>query len=475
MANRLRKVKQKRSRLFEPAADAIQHVSKTSHQQAKRGNWLSSTLAIAILSGSAGSIIFIAWLSILFIFNPAQIGWINKFLPEWAQISLSNSERPQTLKQIQLSLSKQEQIPGETLPLDSNPENTFLLPVFQQRSNCQSNCRVLVALKVYQRSADLESEAETEKSYHLVNQLPITGPDESFLLATNDQLEHQEATTPLALNTVQRFEGKTPSSGIWLNLSSQRQTKTGAIAYGQIVYYNRERQHLQQMLSWKSLSGQVPKWQQVTGNGAKELVIDQTVGLEPQLQIYQVKSVKSFLNPIQLEEISLKPPAIEDSAYQNALLIAQSGLWTPAFEWLQSIQREHKEVVTTAAQAQIDLIRLHSQLTKTQADKIWASPGQQVLADLIDGRWQKALQVFEASPQNVPEITDLLKADRGRLWKRTQAALRVNPNRPEVLAWTAFILAVQRQEGRANSWLQSQPQHHPRHPLLYSRFVRTAQ
>jgi hypothetical protein len=456
MANRLRKVKPKRFRLFESPGGAIAHVSQTPQKQPKRGNWLFSSLAIAILSASAGSIIFIGWLSILFIFNPQQLGWLNKFLPEWAQISLGNSEPPQTLKQIQLSLSKQQQIPGETLPLDDNQENLFLLPVFQQRLNCQSNCRVLVALKVYQISTDLEFQAQTEKYYNLVTQLSVTGPDESFLLAADSQLEHQEATTPLALNTVQRFEGKTPSPGVWFNLSSQRQTEKGAVAYGQIVYYNPERQHLQQMLSWKSLSGQVPKWQQVTGHGAKELVIDQTVGLEPQLQIYQVKSVKSFLNSIQLEEISLKPPAIEDSAYQNALLIARSGLWTPAFEWLQSIQKQRKEILTTAAQAQIDLIRLHSQLTKIQADKIWASPGQQVQADLIDGRWQKALQVFEASPQNIPEITALLKADRGRLWKRSQAALKVNPNRPDVQAWTALILSVQRQEEHANFWLQSQ-------------------
>ena len=47
----------------------------------------------------------------------------------------------------------------------------------------------------------------------------------------------------------------------------------------------------------------------------------------------------------------------------------------------------------------MDVIRLHSQLTKTQAEKNWASPSQQVLADLIDGRWEKALQVFEASPE----------------------------------------------------------------------------
>ncbi|WP_017655482.1 hypothetical protein [Fortiea contorta] len=453
MGKWLRKGTPKNSKLHQ-SAGAIAPVSQTPQPQNHRGNWLFSTVAIAILLGSAGSIVFIAWLSILFIFHPEQIGWVNKMLPEWAQIPIDNSQKPQTLPQIQLSLSQQKQIPGEILPLENNGDNSFLLPVFQERSPCESDCRMLVELRLYQRATDLVSPSPTEKFYHLVTQLPVTGPDESFVLADD---EDSQTSTALPLTTVQRFEGKTPASGVWFYLSHQLPQDTGAIAYGNIVYYNRERRQLQPLLFWKSLSGQLPKWQQITGNSIKELVIDQTVGFEPQLQIYQAKAVKSYLNPIQLEEISLKSPAIKDSVYENALFLAENGLWTPAFEWLKSLQKQRQQVFSSTAQAQLDLIRFHSQLTKIQADKIWASPGQQVLADLIDGRWQKALQVWEASPQNVSEITSILKADQGRLWKRTQAALRVNPNRVEVQAWATLILAVQKPEGEANAWLQSQP------------------
>jgi hypothetical protein len=449
----------KRFQPDQPGAGAIAHVSETPQPQTQRGSWLSSTLAIAILFSSAGSIMAIAWVSILFIFHPEKIGWANQFLPEWAQISLGHAQQNQTLKQIQLSFGQKKQIAGKIIPIDKNQENSFLLPVFQLRPNCQSNCQVLLEIRVYQRSTDLDFQSQVEKYYHLVTQLPVTGPDESFVLAPSNDTdsEHQDADSPLPLHEVQRFEGQTPSAGKWFYLSGKRQQGTRAIAYGQIIYYNPERQNLQPMLSWKSLSGQVPKWQQVTNGGTKELVIDQTTGLEPQLQIYQVKSVNLFLNPIQLEEIALKPPALKDSAYQDALLIARSGLWTPAWEWLQSLQKQRKAAFPAAAQAQIDVIRLHSQLTKAQAEKSWASPGQQVLADLIDGRWQKALQVFAASPHNVQEITALLKADQGRIWKRTQAALQVNPSRQAVQAWAALILAVQQNKGRANSWLQAQP------------------
>jgi hypothetical protein len=112
---------------------------------------------------------------------------------------------------------------------------------------------------------------------------------------------------------------------VWLALWDQRQEETNAIAYGYIIYYNPQRQNLLQLLSWQNPNGQLPKWEQVTGGGAKELVIDQTVDLEPQLTVYQVQETNFYLNPIQLAEISLKSPAFEDSGYQDALLIARNG------------------------------------------------------------------------------------------------------------------------------------------------------
>ncbi|MBG1262134.1 hypothetical protein F8S20_25150 [Nostoc sp. BAE] len=465
MANRSRKPTPKTSKQNKPHAGMVKRLVKKPQKKLKRGSWLSSMLAMptaasyAILLSSASLIMAFAWISVLFIFNPDQVSWLNKILPAWAQIPLGNHERPQTLKQIQLDLRKKNQIFGETLPLHQNAEDSFLLPVFQQRPNCQSDCEELVELRVYERSEELEFKSQSESYYYLVAQLPVTGPDESFIISPSldGTSEPQDISIPLPLTEVQRFEGGTPLPGVWFNLRGQRQQGTDAFAYGQVVYYNPERTNLLQMLSWISPNGQLPKWQQVTGDSTKELVVDQTIGLEPHLQVYQVKPLKLFLKPIQLEAITLKSSAFKDSAYQNALSIASSGLWTPAFEWLKFIKKQRKGVLPEAAQAQMDLIRLHSQLSKTQAQKNWASPSQEVLADLIDGRWEKALQVFEASPHNVQEIVTLLKADEKRLWNRTAAALRVNPNRREVQAWFALILAVQQGEGHANSWLKAQP------------------
>jgi hypothetical protein len=458
MANRSRKLPPKASKPNKPHA-GMKRVAKNPQEKLKRGNWLSSMLAIAILLSSASLIMAFAWISVLFIFNPDQVSWLNKILPAWAQIPLGKHERPQTLKQIQLDLSQKNQIFGETLPLNQDAKNSFLLPVFQQRANCQSDCKELVELRVYQLSKELEFKSQSENYYYLTTQLSVTGPEEPLVISSSldGTSEPQDISIPLPLTEVQRFDSGTPSPGVWFNLRGKREQGTATIAYGNIIYYNPERTNLLQMLFWTSPNGQLPKWQQVTDDATKELVIDQTIGLEPHLQVYQVKPLKLFLKPIELEAITLKSPAFKDSAYQNALAIARSGLWTPAFEWLKFIKKQHKGVFPEAAQAQMDLIRLHSQFTKIQADKNWASPSQEVLADLIDGRWGKALQVFEASPQNPQEIATLLKADKNRLWNRTALALRVNPNRLDVQAWFALILAVQRGEEHTNSWLKTQP------------------
>ncbi|PLZ07081.1 hypothetical protein [Fischerella thermalis] len=425
----------------------------------KTSSGLASKLAIAILLGSACLVAAFAWVSIELMINPDKVTWLNKLLPAWVK-SLTHDENPQTLPQIQSALEQQGTIAGDILPLESGEIETFLLPVFKQAHNCRSDCREIVELRVYQRSQNLELKSKAEKYYTLATQLSITGLEESFVLSPSVDAtsENQGSNFVLPVREIGRLEGETSSSSIWLYAQGKHQQESQAIAYGYIFHYNPERTNLQLMLSWTSPSGQLPKWQQVTGGGAKELVVDQTVGLEPQLNIYQVKPSNFVLNPIQLEQISLQTPALNDAAYQDALLIAKSGLWTPAWEWLQFIQKQRRDKIPAAAQAQIDMIRLHSQLTKAQADTTWASPSQQVLADLIDGRWGKALQVFQASPQNAQEIVTLLKADRGRLWNRVETALQVNPRRPEVQAWGALIIAVQQGQERANTFLQGQTQ-----------------
>jgi hypothetical protein len=124
---------------------------------------------------------------------------------------------------------------------------------------------------------------------------------------------------------------------------------------------------------------------------------------------------------------------------------------------LTSLQKQRKTPCLQSVQTQIDLIRLHCQFTKIQADKSWANPSEQVMTYLIYVPWEQALQVLTALPYNGQEISNLLKADRGKLWNRTTVVLRLNPSRRAVLAWAYLMLVVQSGEKRANYWLQEQP------------------
>lgn len=433
-------------------------------------NWTTSLLWIILLLSGAGLVTSGIWLSFQLFVNPDALSWINDVLP-WAKIPLVNSDQPQTITQIEANLNKQGQIAGEPLSLENSSTlqpTSVLLPILSSQQNCQSNCEQIVELRVYELIANRNQKAQAEVYYQLVYQVSVEGVEESFAIAPvlNGEISDRGSSRSLPLTQLRRFEGTTPTTGVWFYLAGQRVQGTSAIAYGQIIHYNPSRSHLSLMLPWTSPTGQVPQWQQVTGGGSPELIINQTIDLEPQLRVYQVKPAQFILDPLQLEEISLVEPALNNSAYQKAISIARTGLWSPAWEWLKFIKKQRQQrhqPWSTAAEAQINLIRLHAQLTKSQAEKSWASPSQEVLANLIDGRWGKALQVFQASSlENTQEIATLLAADSGRLGNRIDVALKMNPQRPEVQAWGALIVGAK--EGRRNAlaWLKQQPKTSPK-------------
>lgn len=431
----------------------------------KPHSW-KSLLTILLLLCSAGLVTGSFWLSIQLIFNPDAIAkLLNRSLPEWAQIPVVSQLEPQTLTEIRDQLNEMGNSSGDPMPLETDPQTSqitsLVLPVLSSSTECENNCQQIVELRVYQRvSNSHSSKPQAEPDYQLVNQLPIQGIEESFAIAPllNADSVYQGSNSQLPLTELHQFEGITPKTGVWLYLKGQSVQRGKAIAYGYILHYNPSHSHLSLMLPWTSPTGQVPQWQQVTASDSPELVIEQTTELEPQIQVYQVKPAEFFLNPIQLEPISLAEPALNDSAYQKAILIAQSGLWSPAWKWLQYIKQQQHRNWSAAAQTQMDFIGLYAKQTEAQANQTWTSASQQVLAKLIDGRWQESLQVFLASPENSLSIATLLKTDTGRLWHRVEVALQVNPKRPEVEAWGALIMAAQQGEKAALTWLQQQPQ-----------------
>lgn len=422
-------------------------------------------LSIALCLLAIVSLIELGQLGLQLMINPQSLVWVNRWIPGW--IALQTTEAvPKALHEIRDDLKKVGQSLGEPIPLGKgvsfldgkSPATDLLLPVLAPQPNCQTNCDRMVELRVYQTfPGSLTSTGEI--TYYLVSQLVVKGPEESFAVAplVDAHSNSQGSSHALPLKHLSRFEGKVPTQGIWLNLSGRRQWGNDAIAYGQIIHYYPNHQHLAVKLQWTSPIGEEPVWKQVTGNSNPELILNQTLGLEPQFEIYQVKPLKFVSSPVQLEEVSLAESVLQNSAYHNAMLLARNGLWSTSLAELQVLKQQLlKKQWTEAVQAQMDVVRWHAQVTTVQAEGAWASPGQQVMANLIDGRWQPALLMFQTSVEATQETADILKGDPGRLAKRVKTALQLNPSETDLVTWNSLLIASQRNSASAIAWLKKQ-------------------
>ncbi|MEQ8540749.1 MAG: hypothetical protein RIB93_25255 [Coleofasciculus sp. D1-CHI-01] len=410
------------------------------------------TIAALIATGAivTGGI----WLGIRLMIDPNAAIWLNRILPGWTKIPIADASPPQTLATIRDELRQNGLIAGELVSLNTGQpyrETPILLPILKSKPNCQTNCQKIVELRLYQ---PIEFQ-QAELAYQLVTQLAINEQEEYFVLSSTDAITGS-ASRSLPFTRFNRLENKAPATGFWFNLWGVRLTDESPKTYGQILHYNPEQMHLSVMLDWQSPTDKPPYWQQVTGESTPELVINQTVGLEPKFQVYQVQPRQFLLNPIQLTEISLNTRADDSPTYRNSLMLARNGLWSWAY---RRLQQEQKNTESATVQAQLDLIRLHAQFTEAQANQTWASQGQQVLAYLIDGRWTDGLQVFQTAAVNgsAQEIANLLKTDTEELWRRVEAALNISPNDRTVKTWGALILAAQEGRTKAISWLQQLP------------------
>jgi hypothetical protein len=386
--------------------------------------------------------------------DPNAAIWLNRILPGWTRIPIADASPPQTLATIRDELRQTGLIAGELVSLNTGEayrETPILLPILKSKPNCQTHCQKIVELRLYQ---PIEFQ-KAELAYQLVTQLAINERSEYFVLSSTDAITGS-ASRSLAFTRFNRLENQAPATGFWFNLWGKRLTDESPKTYGQILHYNPDQMHLSVMLDWQSPTDKPPYWQQVTGDSTPELVINQTVGLEPKFQVYQVQPRQFLLNPIQLSEISLNTRADDSPTYRNSLMLARNGLWSWAYRRLQKEQNTNE---SATVQAQLDVIRLHAQFTEAQANQTWASQGQQILAYLIDGRWTDALQVFQTAAVNgsAQDIANLLKTDTEGLWRRVEAALKISPNDRTVKTWGALILAAQEGRAEAISWLQQLP------------------
>jgi len=115
--------------------------------------------------------------------------------------------------------------------------------------------------------------------------------------------------------------------------------------------------------------------------GFPELVVNQTVDLEPQLCVYQVKPLQFILNPIQLRRFPGGTGA-ERSSLSKCSLIAQ------VFgHQLGTGYNSSSDSITNAAAASSNRFDLFVRTVDSERSRKTRSPSQEVLADLNDGRW----------------------------------------------------------------------------------------
>jgi hypothetical protein len=418
----------------------------------------------------AGAIAGGGWLAIQLIINPGAVSWLSGIFPQWNDKPLTGQDTPQTLSEIQANAAERGLTLGEAIALTSGTQSAsddLLMPVLARSEQCggigatpapvslasSMGCERIVELRVYRHFGS----QWLKPSFLLIDRLAVTGPAEFFVVAplVLSPKDSQGSSQSLPFTQVSAIPGNPPADGgVWLQLSGEWQRGSVNVVYGQVVRYDLVRSRLDLLLPWTSPAEEVAQWQEVTGGNAAELVVNQTLGLEPGFQVYQV-------NRGSLEEISLAKPALDSRTYQQGIVLAQNGLWSPALRLLQRVKQRHQGKTpgwSASAQAQMDLVALHAQFTQAQAQQDWASPSQQITAKLVDGQWQEALRLLQVALQDGHDMTRLLQDGSGRLWKRVGIALQVNHNQPEVQAWGMLMLTAQRGRAAAIAWLQQQLQ-----------------
>ena len=411
-------------------------------------------LSAMLLTGAIGLVMGGSWLAVRLIVNPASAGWLGQILPNWGEFA---AVKPQSLSQIEAEVARSGQQLGQPIHFSTYPGMTqrqagfhhLLLPILQPIQHCASTCSQIVELRVYRPQA-----TRSQLAYELIDRMAVTGPTE---LETIAPLSLTGSTRTLPLTDVNFIEGKAPA-GLWLQLSGEWE-RGSRVRYGQVVNYDPIRSRLSLLQAWSSPAGELPDWQQVTGSPTPELVVNQSVGLEPQFRVFQLRVSRSLLQPMMLEPISLTAAALNDRSYENSLLLARNGLWSLALARLQATKQASQPASHTwsaAAQAQLDLIAMHAKITQAQAEQDWASPTQQILAQMVDCRWRQSLMALKSAAQDGYDIRSLLATNGNQLWRRVETALRVDPQ-ADLRSWGTLILAVRQNQQQALTWLHKQP------------------
>lgn len=463
--------------------------------------WQRTALALAgVVTGIGGAmatLILALWLSAALLLRAQPPAWVLHLWPQTA--TLWGDALPELETDIQAGIRAQGNQGGEWLDLtthgtDARLQGLWLLPVWRDRRACTRHCTELVELRLYGRSRTTPQ----GRYFQLIHALPVQGVAPGLVTAPLAQggVAVPVVTQSLPLGEIQSLRHP-DLPGAWLTAVGQWRQGSFTLRYGHLIQVDPQRLEVRLPLAWTSPPGSLPQWQSLgqqgttppgtdpqvsnpqvsnprtsnpqvatppgagnPGSGSKrlpELVINQGVGLEPGFQIYTLEGITLIprLEPVDLNPVTPVPG--DSDAYDAVLYLARHGLWSVAQTRLEALKSpamaDHQW--SLAAERQLQLITLHAQVTQSQADRDWSQPSQQVLALLVDGRWEQALTALETdSGAAAAGVKSLLSQDPGnRLWQRVTATLRMEPQRQAARIWGALLMWAKEDWAAAEAWL----------------------
>jgi hypothetical protein len=408
--------------------------------------WLWALVALLSLGGGLGLLGWSFQLGLRLIMDPEALPTFARWPGSQAQLLSSTT----TLEQVRQRAEAEQRRLGEPLGL-GDTDGLMVVPVLTLED-------AIAALVLVQGG---------EPDGRTIALVPVQPLPREEVLAP--WLNHPQApiapppSFPLTRLTTLATppEPLAPGEGSWLTLEGTWQQQGITLRYGQLIYIDHRAERLDLLVPWSSPANRSPQWADLDGESPSDLIVDETIGLDPALRGWQVLAGP----PPRLQAVSWVRVPVDARAqagdYQQALRLARGGLWQAALEQLTALKDSLAKDWTLAAEAQRRLMERHAAITRQQADQDWSTPTQQILALLIDGRWETALERLEANPALTPAVINRLGVDPGRLWNRISAAAALDDPDPAVFVWGGLAIQAQqrqpnRQAGATPDWLERQ-------------------
>lgn len=392
----------------------------------------------------------LAIFGLVYLYNPASISWLAPSAEAPAFYSDSLWNLPKSIPQIQSELERSQLKLGENYGLKTGE---ILYTVLETETQ---NIR---EIRIYQPVRE-----RTEEKLLLVSTTTVAGVDEYFV--RSPKLKYLTEPIPARLRPNRNrlplkklsLINNPPSQfdGIWFTTSGN----IDGIAYGQIYYFAiGKRSQLMELEQWTSPAGELPQWRKLLSTSQTQLVVNQSQGFEPSFLIFHPEDISAdSVRKMQLRQSNLNEAKGQPKSYQQALVMASVGLWSPAmakFDQALTELRSQKQAISPFLQEQYELIAFHAQITTQQTQQAISNLGDKALVNIIDGQWQEAIAIANNPAYKGDRIAEMLRKYHPHIWQRVMTMLTMSSDQ-NIKLWGGLVVLHREGLRRAETWLRSQ-------------------